>query len=357
MTTFGVTSDGFVRKTLTNIIEEKQEKAQEVFGSDVDLTESSPLELFLEAVAVEEADLWEKLEDSYYSCFVDSASDTSLDQIATLVGVTRNPASYASGFVQFSGASGTYIPLLSEIRTAAEIGFKTQEAGWIPSGVAASVLVNANEPGEDWNVAANTITELVEAIGGVTDVTNSEATAGGADLEIDAALRVRIKGSIARASVSTLEALIANVESVDDVKSVTGVDGITETPPTHTATLVVHGGASGTISDMIAAVKPVGIPVTWSRPASINIYVTANVTQDGSIAETTIVNAISTFINDLAVGEDVKYSDLLVAIMSLEGMTDVVLTIGTAPAPSGKVNVVIDDDEVGYTQSSYIVIS
>ena len=350
---FGVTSDGFVRKTLTDIIEEKQEKAQEVFGSDVDLTESSPLELFLEVVAVEEADLWEKLEDAYYSCFVDSASGASLDQIATLVGVIRNPATYASGLVEFLGASGTYIPLLTEVRTAAEIGFRTNAAGWIPSGVAVSVPIDAAEPGEDWNVAANTIVELVEAIAGVTDVTNPNATVGGADLETDTSLRVRIKGSLARASVSTLEALIANVEEVDDVESVTGSEDLVA----HSAALVVYGGADADIDVMIAEVKPAGIPVTWSRPTSINIYVTADITQDGSIAEATIVNAISTFINGLAVGEDVKYSDLLVAIMAIEGMTDVELTTSKTSPPSGKVNIEIDDDEVSFTQSSYIVVS
>ena len=350
---FGVTSDGFVRKTLSDIIEDKQEKAQEVFGSDVDLTESSPLELFLEAVAVEEADLWEKLEDAYYSCFVDSASGTSLDQIATLVGITRNAATYASGLVEFTGASGTYVPLLTEVRTAAGIGFKTNVAGWIPSGVAESILSYATEPGEDWNVAANTITELVEAIAGVTDITNPIVMVGGADLEIDTSLRVRVKGSIVRASVSTLDALIANVEEVDDVESVTG----SEDTVAHSAALVVYGGTNAEIDAMIAEVKPAGIPVTWSRSASINIYVTADVTQDGSIAEATIVNTIATFINALAVGEDVKYSDLLVAIMDLEGMTDVVLTTGTSSPPSGKVNISISDAQVAYTQTSYITVS
>ena len=350
---FGVTPDGFVRKTLSDIIEEKQEKAQEVFGSDVDLTESSPLELFLEAVAVEEADLWEKLEDAYYSGFVDSATGSSLDGRATLVGVTRNAAAYASGLVEFTGASGTYIPLLTEVRTAAGLEFKTDAAGYIPSGIAASILVNAAEPGEDWNVAANTITELIEAIAGVTDVTNPNATVGGKDVETDTELRVRIKRSIVRASVSTLEALIANVEAVDDVESVTGSEDLVA----HSAALVVYGGEDADIAAMIAEVKPAGIPVTWSRPSSVNIYVIADVTHDGSIAEATIKNTIYNFIDGLGVGEDVKYSDLLVAIRSLEGMTDVELTTGTSPAPSGKVNISISDAQAAYTQSSYITVS
>ena len=350
---FGVTSDGFVSKTLTEIIEEKQEKAQEVFGADVDLTESSPLELFLEAVAVEEADLWEKLEDAYYSCFVDSASGASLDQIATLVGVTRSAAAYASGLVEFTGASGTYIPLLTEVRTAAGIGFKTDVAGRIPSGVAESILAYAVESGEDWNVAANTVTELVEAIAGVTSVTNPVATVGGEDVELDAELRQRIKSSIVRASVSTLDALIANVEAVDDVESVTG----SEDTVAHSAALVVYGGEGSDIDTMVAEVKPAGIPVTWSRPASIGIYVSVDVTHDGSIAESTVVNSIYAFVDGLGVGEDVKYSDLLVAIMSLEGMTDAVLTMGTAPAPSGKVNIVIDSDEIASVSSDNIIVT
>jgi len=349
---FGVTSDGFVRKTLSDIIKEKQEKAQEVFGADVDLTESSPLELFLEAVAVEEANLWEKLEDAYYSCFVDSATGDSLDQIAALVGVTRNAATYASGLVEFSGVSGTYIPLFTEVRTAAGIGFKTNIAGWISDSVA-SILAYATEPGDEGNVAAGTITELVEAIAGVTSLTNPNATVGGADLETDASLRVRIKGSLTRASVSTLEALVANVEEVDGVESVTGSEDLTA----HSAELVVYGGKDADIDATIAAVKPAGIPVSWSRPASIDIYVTADVTQDGSIAEVTIVNTIASFINDLGVGEDVKYADLLVTIMTLEGMIDVELTIGTTPAPSGKVNISIADNEVATISTANITIS
>ena len=79
MTTYGITTAGFVPKTLDVIITEMQNEARLQFGTDVDLTETSPLQKFIEVEAMEVARLWDMAESIYYSGFLETAEGASLD--------------------------------------------------------------------------------------------------------------------------------------------------------------------------------------------------------------------------------------------------------------------------------------
>jgi uncharacterized phage protein gp47/JayE len=351
--TFGVTSDGFIKKTLSDIIESHQEKAKEIFGINVDLTASSPIEMFLEICAIEEATIWDVLEDLYYTGYVDTADGANLDAIATLVGISRTPAAYASGVVRFTGISGTVIPQLTRVQTPDAVIFRTMIVGIIPSGSVRDIGVGAVEYGEGGNVASESITDFVQPVAGIISLYNPSETAGGGDVETDADFRDRIKNALARASVATLSGIVANVEAVDGVLSVSATENLIA----HTAALVVDGGVDLDITNKIAEVRPAGIEVTWSRPSDVSIYVTAIIVQDGSVTSSSIIETISNFINASDVGEDVSFAKLLHAIMNMDGIEDVDLSIGTSSPPTGKSNISITGNQTAYTQTSYISIS
>jgi uncharacterized phage protein gp47/JayE len=89
MTDFGVTPDGFVLKPFDAILGESMGRARGAFGADVDLTPTSPLRKILDLTAAEDALLWQRLEELYYSAFASSAVGDELDLIGENVGLER----------------------------------------------------------------------------------------------------------------------------------------------------------------------------------------------------------------------------------------------------------------------------
>ncbi|RLI75158.1 baseplate J-like protein, partial [Archaeoglobales archaeon] len=99
---YGVTSQGFIPKSFSVILEELKQLAKQELGEDIDLSEQSKFLRFLKIAAKREDALWQLLEDAYYSAFIDFATGKSLDYIAALIGYTRIAAAKATGTVTFS---------------------------------------------------------------------------------------------------------------------------------------------------------------------------------------------------------------------------------------------------------------
>jgi hypothetical protein len=89
MADFGVTAEGFVIKPFDVILDESRQRAQQMFGANVDLSPTSPLLKILQLVAAEDAALWQHLEDLYYSGFASTAVGDELDLLGENVGLAR----------------------------------------------------------------------------------------------------------------------------------------------------------------------------------------------------------------------------------------------------------------------------
>src|SRR5262245_28177674 len=108
MSEFGVTEDGFVLKGFDAILGDAKERARQMWatlGLEPDLTSTSPLLKLLEAGAYEDAELWKRLEDFYYSAFVSTATGDALDLLGDDVGLARRD-SFATGVVTLTLAGG-----------------------------------------------------------------------------------------------------------------------------------------------------------------------------------------------------------------------------------------------------------
>ena len=70
-----------------------------MFGTDVDLTSTSPLRKLIEVTAAEDGELWKRMEDLYYSSFVSTAVGDALDLLGGDIGVARR-AGIAAGTVR-----------------------------------------------------------------------------------------------------------------------------------------------------------------------------------------------------------------------------------------------------------------
>lgn len=98
MTDFGVVNEGFNLKGFDVILADGLERARQMFGTTIDLTATSPLRKLLEVTCAEDAELWKRMEDLYYSNFVSTALGDNLDLLGEDVGLARRPL-FAGGEV------------------------------------------------------------------------------------------------------------------------------------------------------------------------------------------------------------------------------------------------------------------
>lgn len=123
----------------------------------------------------------------------DTADAEILARWASVWGVPRLAATYASGPVSFSGTNGTVIPAATQVETGDGRAYTTDVDVTI-SGGSAQVDVTAVEPGAAGNQSGGVTLSLVSPIAGV----DSQATVaaggltGGADTESDDSLRQRL---------------------------------------------------------------------------------------------------------------------------------------------------------------------
>ncbi len=109
--TFGVTSEGFVKKRLSDIKTEIENAARAVFGNNINLTSQSVFSQFIGIIADRESSLWELAEDTYNSQYPDTAEGVALDNIASISGVKRLPARASRvRNVHLFGDAGTSVP-------------------------------------------------------------------------------------------------------------------------------------------------------------------------------------------------------------------------------------------------------
>ncbi len=107
--TFGLTPAGFNAKRLADIKVELENAFIAQFG-DINL---DPQSVFGQIIGVEAksfADIWENLEDVYFSQYPNSASGVALDNVVQLNGISRLPATQTSVIATCGGLEGTYIP-------------------------------------------------------------------------------------------------------------------------------------------------------------------------------------------------------------------------------------------------------
>jgi uncharacterized phage protein gp47/JayE len=389
---FGLNKDGFNRMRYADIIAEMNSRAKSAFGADVNLSEHSPLGMFFKVVAFSMAVIWQLAEYVYYGAYKDTAEGYQLDGVCQYTGITRKPASYATGTVTFTGAAGTVIPLRFLVSTG-KYQFWTQQIATIPAGGTVAVPIRAIELGNTSNVLANTITTIVNPLTGVTSVTNAAATTGGADIETDESLRARYDESISLGGASTTSAIEAELLRVQNVVDARVIENVTmatvDGVPAKAFESTVYGGTNADIADAIYRTKAAGIqafgdiivPITddygqvhnigFSRVAEITVYVNVVLTTDTELfpvdgmttIETNIIKYIggtdadSTKYYGLGLGDDVVYTKIIGICHSVAGVTDVVVTLSTDNITFTAANVAIATGEVAVTDYAKVVIA
>lgn len=379
MTEYGVTEDGFVVKGFDAILGDAKDRARQMWatlGLEPDLTSPSPLLKLIEAAALEDAELWKRLEDFYYSAFVSTATGDTLDLLGDDVGLVRRDA-FATGQVTLTLTGGlagrTYVVPEGTVLLAPAAGrsFATTAAAELtaPAPTVTAGVV-AFERGAGGDVPAGAITAIDPAYRAVyladfgpaqVTVTNPRELSGGDGREDDDGFRGRQLG-ISR-TLWTAEAVrqaVLDVDGVIDVLLSDPLGGVDVSQsffdefafgerlfsaerrigePYTFDIVVAHEfrwpwrttgvvpGVYERVLDVVDRVRPAGVHPNIVEADHVDVGVRARVVVERGYDEAALATAIRARLadafGDLRLGGDVLYSQVVRAIVEVPGVVDV----------------------------------
>lgn len=389
MDKYGITKDGFRRKDYNNILSSMESKSRELFGESVNLSERSPLGMFIQNIAWELKDIWQVAEDTYNSGYVDTAEGISQDSVGKYIAITRNVAQQATGIITVTGDKDTLIPTGFKISTeATELTFEILESKVIEGSGTVDIPIIAVLPGLEGNVPANTITRIVNPISGVKTVTNIDTTRDGTNTETDADFRERYYRSISRGGSSTRESVEAALLDMDNVTDAFVEENETmefagDIPPKALAPYV-FGGVDEDIAQVILSSKAGGIrsygtteilakdskgiehTIGFTRPTVKDIYIKLIVTKgSGYIGDLEVKRAVLSYVGGqgeegitykgVSLGEPVIISRII-GRTSLQGVEDISVELSLDGVTYSTSNIAIDTKEIARTDIDKVVI-
>ena len=385
MTDFGVTANGFVLKPFGAVLDDSKSRARAVFGVDVDLGPTSPLEKILELTAAEDAALWQRLEELYYSAFASSAVGDELDLIGENVGLARRRL-HSSGSATLTAVSPPKPDrryTLQEgavfVTTSAPAGitFHTTEAiTLVGTTPLQNVTLEAFDEGPTGDLPVNATLRLDPVFALVylqmkapttVNAAVTHAFTGGLDLEPDEDYRARILGLPRNIwTVDSVRAAALSVPGVVDVAISDPLGGVDVSQsyfnlfkfderlfsgerrlgePYFFDVVVAHEfarpwrtdtiqglvtpvtGIYEQVLDAVDRVRPIGIHPNVIQADHIEVGVRAEVVVDAGYDVQALRAAfkqrLTGYIGELKLGGDVLFSQVMRALVDQPGVVDV----------------------------------
>lgn len=343
---------GFFKRNFAEILADKEQKARELFGEDIDTSELTPLGKFLRINAYDQAITEEEAENIYYSIFPSTATGQSLDRLCWTVGVTRNQATPSEYTVKVTGESGTTVPVGFLVGTDEELTFYNVEEATIGEEGTVEITVSCTQSGEIGNVSYTDIYKIVNPVTNISSVIGVSQVSTGTEVESDFSLRQRFEeakeglGSCNETSIKSALMRIPTVTSVGIAVNDTDSDDI-DGRPARSFECYINGGTNyhQQIAEAIFEKKPIGIKtygdvsqevtddggythtINFSHTETISVYVRITISIDstfsGDSSKQEIRNNLRDHINSLGVGKSTIISTLYEDIHSVSGVTEV----------------------------------
>lgn len=330
---------------LAEMIASIQEKDDEL----TDFNSGSVARTFLESFADAISNIMSVTRSVVEQSFIQNATGDFVDLKAEEIGLSRKEAIKTQGYVTFTrdedtdSDSNITIPLGTLVKTGTSTDgnyyrYQVLSDTVLSSGNSSiNVLVEADDTGEDYNVAALSIKYLETPISGIASVSNlvNWVETEGCDEESDEDLIERYLAEVQSGSGSNAAAYKSWVTSVD------GVAEVTILPLNRgagTVDIVFTSTAGIPSDDLIAEVqaivdenKPVTADVEVSGPTEVStdfnytlVLYPSYGDYEGIMEE--VQTAISEAIFNLNVGDDLSIDFLKAKMMSVEGVKKIYLT-------------------------------
>lgn len=378
----GLTEDGLEIKDLDTILTEIETEEKNLFGQSLNVRATSVMGQVNGVFSTKLSELWEVAEEVNAAQNPDTAVGTSLDQICQLTGVIRLAAEKSTVSLSLTGTPGTPIAALRRVKNSSTSTYWTNPISGVISA-ASTVAINfeSEEYGPVIGLAA-TLTIIDTPVSGWSTVTNPLDATEGRDVETDAELRERRTELLTAQGKGTVDAIRADVLTVDDVTSafvyenytsVTDADGV----PSKAFEVVVVGGTANDLAQSIWDSKPAGISaygtstgtatdslggsriVAFTRPTEKTVYLAVTAVTGSGWNSTTadIASSLVSFGDTLTTGDDV-YRARLFDPCFITGVVDVSdLRSAFTSNPVGTVNLTIGSREIAAFDTSRITVA
>lgn len=384
---FGLGPKGFKRKQYTDIITDMESRARQLFGEDVNLSERSPLGLFLRTIAWFTGVIWQLAEKVYNSGYIDTAEGNQLDNVVKYAIISRRAAESATGEITITGAESTVIPSGFLVATRDGVVFETTEQVQIGETGQTTTIIKAQTPGVEGNTPAGTITEIVTPIAGVDSVVNNKATAGGRAVETDEELRKRYYQSQSKVSVRAALLRLPGVRSANVIQN-TSLETDADGRPGKSIECYVLGGQPGEIAQAILDNKAGGIEahgqvtvvatdeagneyeIGYTPAQEVDVWVNITVSKDARYpidgdkqVQTQVIRYIGGVDADdvlnlgLSMGDSVILSKLVAEIYRIPGINDVIVELSTNGDTFTSANIELQKFEVAVTSPDKVVVN
>lgn len=348
----GLTAKGYQRRTYDDILNDKIQRAKELFGEDIDTSDQGALGKFIRINAYDQAQAEEEIEQVYYARFPNTASGQSLDRLMVFAGISRNPASAAAYIVKLTGVADYTVPMGFLVATEAEITYWTTSDVTIGEDGTCLAQVSCTTAGTMGNlVSATQINRIVNPDANVEAVAGVELVTAGEDEESDADLRNRFAAAVQGAGSSNENAIRASLLRIPTVIYATVIANNTdeedaEGRPPHSFECYVLGGDDyeQEIAQAIFDKRPIGIQtvgdkavtildvsgnervVHYSPAQKVHVTVRATITTTTAFSSDGIAQVqekVADYINGLGIGKALVLSSIYGHIYSVEGVHEV----------------------------------
>ena len=380
-----VNERGYYRPTYDELLAGRIAQAQELFGEDIDTSNTSPLGKFIRLSVQDLADAYEAQEIIYYSRFPHTATGQNLDRLMPFAGITRNPATRAEHTIKFTGTANHVIPVGFLVGTTGEEEFYLVNAITLDENGVGSGTVQCTELGTIGNVKLGAITEIINPDVDVSAIEHTDIVTVAEEEESDADLRARFDVAIEGSGSGTASAIRGAVMRINGVRSCLIVEndsGVTDANgiPPHSFEAYVY--APATLNQQIGAAifskKPLGIKshgtsgvnvvdvsgntqvVYFSPVSEVAVYMKVSVKTDTHFelnGVEQIKTALLTYVNNLKNGEDVIFTSLYQYIFQVSGVRDVAsLMLSGDGTQYAAANISVGTDKVASLRSDDIAI-
>lgn len=321
-----------------------------------DFNEGSLISSQIEATAEEFAQLYNRTDSGFKKYMLQLAFSVfdfkQKEGQAASVGVvfTRDTADLTS----------VSIPVGTIVASSSGMYFETTAGGTISSGQTDSNIIQAiaQEVGTEGNVSYGSITVIVTPVNGVDSVNNPNPATGGQDVETDYEFRQRFSEYLLGLGGTNTYGIIAEAKSVTGVRSASTIEHSPPLDDLYHLSLYIDDGTGSASSELVSTVelrilgdgtaenpgkKGGGITMRVLAPTKVAIDVDVTVEDTGLLAwetvEFNVRTAITSYLNNLKIGEEFILNQLTREIMSVKGVFDLSFTAPVA-------NVTIGNDQI-----------
>lgn len=333
---FYLNETGLIIPDYPTVLADLQAQYRTIYGADVYLEADSQDGQWIAIMALAMFDTMQVASAVYNSFSPLTAQSDALTRNVKINGIKRASASYSTVDLVIIGQAGTIITN-GQAKDAIGQKWNLPTTVTIPVGGSITVTATAEEIGAIF-ATANSITSINTPTIGWQSVNNPSAATEGDPVETDAELRLRQSRSTMIPSLTVMEGIVGAVASLPGVVAYRGYENMTGSTdadgiPAHSISLVVDGGDSTAIAEAIAAKKTAGTgtygtttinvadqygivnAIKFFRPTDATISVEVSLTARTGYLSTTadaIKAAVSTYLTDLEIGDDIYISKLYV---------------------------------------------